>query len=208
MRPAVSPPFAMVNATEDSSWSVPLVITMTRSRAVSVMGSSSRQLCWPRRLTDLLHLRPEHTTQTIDIIGWDGEDSQIYSATFFKLSVDFQADTAILCRPDLVPFAIFGGSEGRSANVRGLEPGRVRRYRAADVAPSSKKSASGLRAGQIPSRNRNVVPRRFLGGDSCFETIGSHFQLSKISQADRMAGPSARRRGVSPEGTRARRSRG
>ena len=30
----------MVNATEDSSWSVPLVMTMTRSRAVSVMETS------------------------------------------------------------------------------------------------------------------------------------------------------------------------
>ena len=66
----------------------------------------------------------------------------------------------------------------------GLEPGRARRHRGVDVAPSSKKSASGLRAGQISSRKRNVVPRRFPSGDSRVETIGSHFQLSKISVAD------------------------
>ncbi len=84
---------------------------------------------------------------------------QARSETLF----DFWADLRALCQ--------------RS----GLEPGRARRHRGVDVAPSSKKSASGLRAGQIPSRKRNVVPRRFPSGDSRVETIGSHFQLSKIS---------------------------
>src|SRR6185295_6969134 len=40
LRPAVRPPHAMVNPTEDSSWSVPRVMRTTRLRLVSVMEGS------------------------------------------------------------------------------------------------------------------------------------------------------------------------
>ena len=44
------------------------------------------------------------------------------------------------------------------------------------------KSASRRRAGIIPARNCNVVPRRFSRGDSRVDSTGSYFQLLKISQ--------------------------
>src|ERR1041384_6241288 len=40
LRPAVMPPFAMVSATEDSSWSMPWVITTTRLRWLVMVGCS------------------------------------------------------------------------------------------------------------------------------------------------------------------------
>ncbi len=62
--------------------------------------------------TDLLHLRPEHAAQTIDIIGSGGGIRKCVVPRFSKLSIDFQADAAILCGPDLIPFAILGESAG------------------------------------------------------------------------------------------------
>src|ERR1044072_1068345 len=40
LRPAVIPPFATVSATEDSSWSMPWVITTTRLRWLVMFGCS------------------------------------------------------------------------------------------------------------------------------------------------------------------------
>src|SRR5208283_5959297 len=59
---------------------------------------------------------------------------------------------------------------------------------------------------------RYSVPTQDGGGGAfvAWRTVGSRRPGSEClgGQADRMAGPSARRRGVSSEGTRARRSRG
>jgi hypothetical protein len=67
---------------------------------------------------------------------------------------------------------------------------------------------SGVDAGpkRYSVQRKMAVVARLLRGEP-LDVVGPGSECL-CGQADRMAGPSARRRGVSPEGTRARRSRG
>ena len=67
---------------------------------------------------------------------------------------------------------------------------------------------SGVDAGpkRYSVQRKMAVVARLLRGEP-LDVVAREVECL-CGQADRMAGPSARRRGISPEGTRARRSRG